>query len=476
VALLVLGGAVIGLTGCASLRSKEQGVLVKTEPAGIQVYQDQNFLGVTPVVIPLEHERRTYLVFRSGQVEETRRLEADYRWNDSFFANLIFFTFAPAGWTVDLITESAWKFPEQIDYQLSLPEPAKGELPKRLPRLAIAPPLSANPEISHRLGQILTEMAQERFGDNYDVLVYEETRSAFPQEAITRDDETVPDDTQRLHGVTGSRFILFSKVESVTDRGIKMAAYLHDGVELKNMGQALEFFVPVDKLPEIQKGAVVADKKSLFRFLPNTLALDFASATAQLNFAGRERESTRIERDDLWSEVSQMISVFSIRNLELPYEGREWRLSTRWVPSANLSLSTEAFPTVPELTGLEFRVSHVDVGFGPYLSYSSGKKSVFFNIALGGAYDDILVRGPSVEKSVDKFSVNVFVETGFQYFFYNRWNFRLFFRSVTVPQELWQEAIYKATNTIYPIEAANIATGGFTVGYTFPPKIWGWLF
>ncbi|MBX9769693.1 MAG: hypothetical protein K2X47_20615, partial [Bdellovibrionales bacterium] len=129
------------ISGCATFQGHKQRVKVVSTPPGAQIRSGEGVLGVTPQFVELKRGKKKKIWIQWGENLElpAQDLKTTYRWRESFFANLIFLSYAPVGWAVDYLSGTAWEYDSKLEFKG--PAAAKPFQEKQDEvRIAIAPP------------------------------------------------------------------------------------------------------------------------------------------------------------------------------------------------------------------------------------------------------------------------------------------------------------------------------------------------
>ncbi|NJL24354.1 MAG: hypothetical protein HC902_03720 [Calothrix sp. SM1_5_4] len=301
------------VSGCATMDGLRQSVLVASSPAGAKIYNRGRLIGTTPGYVLIRRERRPKLslAFPDGKTRELD-LSTKYRWGDSFWGNVLFLSYAPVGWGVDLATGAAWRI---LDPQkMSLPGTAEGGT-MAVRRVAVAPPLVGD---AGGLSDALGSMIQKKLSDlrRFEVLDYEVTAPVFEYFNSEQGISDRPEDAHSLYGELGVDHVFISRAEA------KGEGYLIEGdlVDVFSRRPSSKFAWEVRPESDELKSDLGTYRlfNERFHWLPNSLFLNISQYQPNLmineaNYAGTS------QRGHKWDEeLLNYVSFISLSHMERP--------------------------------------------------------------------------------------------------------------------------------------------------------------
>lgn len=448
--------------GCATYRSPDDVIAIDSSPQGADIFLHGKKVGTTPELIKLDRKFREKIELRHGGDSETLQLRGSYRFKGSFWPNFAFLSLAPIGWVVDIVNGSAWDYDSYYEVSFDGKKPVHTKPPRM--KIAIAPPKSDYSMFSDELGSKLELQLKKEF-PQYEVIPYKNTVGKFVYNNFdySRSKSEVP--WPDVFYDANSDMIYAAEVKDNGNKtrvkGAIYNAYSKTPTDFKRYEFADD---RIKTLEEVQK---YDDRPVYFHILPNTIALDLETNSSSIDIGPNTYNSSVQHSDDFWGKAGQFVSVVALRRYQPPTVDKlsGWRFAFN--PSVLISHSRQKFEDSPEVKDYTFTVSHIDASYGPQYTFSVKKWQFYASLMLALAYDQIKVDGETYGSD----NIGATIEFGTTYFFTPKWSVRLSSRSVSTNEEIWEEAILGATGTQYDIGSSQVATTGFSIGYTFSDYI-----
>ncbi|MCM2282068.1 MAG: hypothetical protein NDI61_09500 [Bdellovibrionaceae bacterium] len=159
--LVVVSGMIF--SSCGTLSGRRQYVKVVTNVDAVQVFEGNHFLGYGPGFFPIKRGRAHALSVIHKKEKRTVALHGEYRWKDSFFANLVAgVILTPIGSVVgagaDFLSGAAWEYEklERIDF-------VGGDQLRPPQSIALMPPIYSDELISDEVGAELFFYLREKY-------------------------------------------------------------------------------------------------------------------------------------------------------------------------------------------------------------------------------------------------------------------------------------------------------------------------
>lgn len=451
-------------SGCASLESGEQVVVIRSNVQGAQISGAKNENASTPALIEVPRQRHYSLYVKDGKSVQELNLKGKYRWGKSFFGNFVLFGLAPVGWLLDLWTGKAFQYNDEYEVEF---QQAKVLKKKDSFRVAVAPPRYADGDLADRIGKSVVEHLRHRLGKEATVVNYEESLPTFEQYGFDFDKDIKSRRDPKIFKRLGVDRIFQSEVK-VRDNDFSVEGQYQDIFDPENNAQETLLVKGRDISPEDHQ-KFFSRSNVFFYILPNTVTLDFSSVNTDLTV--RDESDPALEKlafrgqsastDGLIGEVAKYLAVLSLRRIDPPLDRKSWRFKLSFSPTINLSYAAEKFDDLPELQDKKFIRSHFDLGYGPSLTYSNRKWVLYGNLFFSMAYDKI-----EGDKAYDNWGSSSTVELGLMYFIKRDFSARLFTRTISVPQKLWGQSLRDASQRPLLVESSQLLTSGLSLGYS----------
>ena len=453
------------LVGCASIGGLHQVVLVKSNPPGAEIYQDDKKLGVTPAYVKVRRERHVELTLRyQGEPEQTTGLTTHYRWRDSFATNCFEFIFAPVGWAVDYVTGASWRMddPKIVTWDVNAPP-----TPDTVETAALAPPTSSDPDVSEAIGLLL----EKRLDGKVQLLPFEKTEPVFSY--YGSEQGLTPDQDQKYRLIEELKVDhLFVAQVDPRDDGYIVTGHLENVYDGRTSH-------PVTMEVTAAEGEVRTDMSEhrffehYFHLLPNTVFLNFAAfdagntkATVEINNVGYTAQT--LPNQDFIGKSLSYISSLSLGHLERPHKNVRAHWVYSFVPSATVSENRFEFSNYAPLSNTTFDRFYASAGYGGEVGHLSRYGYFYFDFIPVLAWTDLKYQGPNSSGDFADTSVDVVLEIGYTYFVTPHLVVKLFSRTFNEQSSLWRRAIESAMDSDRNVSSASSNFAGVALGYYIP--------
>lgn len=468
-----------GLTGLALLSGacatnsglgREQLIYVESNPPGVRVLQKGRNLGETPGLVRIQRGRTAELVFERGSQEKRVELPGRYRWSESFFANLVFLSYAPIGWITDLVTGAAYENedPKPVFFgNASRSRQSSTDLGKAV--ILIAPPVGESVLASDEAARFWSQELRRRY-PGAQILDYRDTLNAFLDRGFDYDAKSASLDRRRqLLYETQADEIFFS---DVTFKGsdLWVKGYFENA-----KGEKVAEIDALSVNGEKSEQKLTSWKRELdewFEIVPNNFGVEASGANDQLRVARDPNEITYVsqqisDRTTIGSVFSSLEGI-SIGRLQVPRLDQSWRFKFSFTSAARFSYRHFYFPEFSELALVDFRYFRVGAGIGPELGWSNYRSYFYLKMIPLISYHQISWNQPGGGREVREVTpLETQVELGYIYFYNEKINFRAFSRSVSGSTDLWN-GISQRINPMAPkITSPSEVIAGLAFGYNF---------
>lgn len=449
------------LSACATLDGTRQNILVRSEPAGADVYQNGKLLGTTPDYLSIRRGKRTTLEFVYGEHQRKEvQLKTKYRWGDSFASNLLFLSLAPIGWLVDYFNGSAFEAeaPSVMRFQK---DPKVAEHIRN--RLAVAPAVAEDPEIGVLAGEQVHKKMSE--GQRYELIPYDP--AAFQYYGSEHGLSPKKHLQANLFAELQTDYVLWPQVSKGKNqfdiRGEIKSAY--DG----KVAESVDFTLAATDA-ELRSELFSRSRfKEYFHFIPNTLYVNFSSYLPTFEYLDTTYEGEEIGGESFGDKALQYISALSLDREERPRFNVRGQWVYDFVPSLTLSRKRIQFETFFPLQGAEFERRYASAGYSLEFGYQWKYGFPYFNIGPTLTWSQLLYSTPTGEGS-EASSVNVMsrVELGYSYFFSDHFIIKVYVKGFSEDKEIWDEALSRASGQTLIAQNVNSNVSGIAIGYYFP--------
>ncbi|MEK6773762.1 MAG: hypothetical protein AABY64_07470 [Bdellovibrionota bacterium] len=456
-------GSVLILSGCASMtdRRRHQYVYIQSVPAGAVILDKGKNIGSTPGLVRLHRDKKYVLELQRAGEQKIVTLDTKYSWNESFAGNLVLLSLAPVGWITDLVTGTAWTYQD--------PEPAqfsnKSIVGKtKVPRLALAPPLTESFGLSDEVAQYWEKQLPKLY-PSAQLIPFKDSLSIFQETGFDYDER--PNDEQQYRQLL---FNLPADLIFLADvREGQGVANLH--AELKDLsGKIIE-----EKSAEAPFLSTTSWKSSAlglmprwFQFIPNTVGMEFSNTQTYLSDSLVTYNSVEAGRKSSMGKALTYLQALTLSRLQMPRIDRQARWRFMLTPSGRLSYQTIYFPEFVKLANVEFDYLQIGIGIGPEVGYQSGKHYTYMKGIPLWTYSKIDWHQPGGhDQSMEVGNISFQFEFGYLYFLNDRMSIRYFAKSTGTGIELWNSVAQRVNPTTPLLTSASTGYAGLAFGYTF---------
>lgn len=469
--------AVFLLGGCASMTrdGSSQTTLIRTNPPGATIYLNGKAVGRTPELVEISRGYSPTIELATTGGKKEFELETRYRWGPSFGRNLVFLTYAPIAWLIDLMTGTAWDIRDSDPIPVSLSK-ADQETPKLVhepPQSVVAPPRSSSVAMSDDGGRALERSLRETFRAKPGVGTvrsYDVTLPVF----IEHDYEFGTSDVsakRRLFKALDADYVYESFAEPDEDGWVLKSEVVEVRGTNRNKGPTLR--LGRDTQGPRLLGVGFGLQPWWSRILPDTVGVDFVDEKVKLDVLGATYELKPVYGDEWWATGLRYISAINISST--PDRRREFL--SRWefsaVPSLSLSRKLVKIAGLPAMPGQfvesepEFERWRVAGGYGLEVGYLFGRHYVYFDLIPVFNWSQISWRQNGQNRQATRTGITGRTEIGYTYVFDSNWLMRIFSRSQGESNELWQDVVATRLGSSYAPTAAQAVVSGLTLGYRF---------
>lgn len=466
----------VGLSGCASVTGEgsRQTVLVRSNPPGASIYVEGLRVGQTPELVEIRRSFSPKIQILEAKGRRNVELETRYRWGRSFGRGLVFVTYAPISWLIDVLTGTAWDAQEAEPIPVKLAEiDLKNPKPQHRPLIAvIAPPRSSSTSMSDSAGRALEASLREgALGERYDVRPYDETLTSFVQGDYEYQTMNLSRKRRLLKNLSAD-YVFESKIEK-TDGGWKLES---EGNEIlgKDVKPGPTITLSRDTMGPRVFGMGFGLRPWWSRILPDTIGIDFVNEAMNVEVQGKEYSLSPVHGDEWWSQGIRYASAINISST--PDRRREY--GSRWelgaVPNFRFSHKLlKASDLPPPVSGgfvekdPQFSRMAISGGYGLEVGYLIGRHFIYLDVIPFLNWGQISWRQDFKDRTATRVSIGALTELGYNYLFDSNWMIRIFSRSSAEDIELWQDAFVARLGVEYKPTTALGITSGLTIGYRF---------
>lgn len=449
------------LTGCGSMTRHErhQFILVRSNPPGADIYYHGEKVGKTPAFVEVRRSKRDSLQLMDEQKIVNLPIESRYRWDGSFWTNLVFFYFAPVGWSVDFITGGAWNMndPEIPKLQMSQGPPQKTYA-------AIAPPEAYSADISDEGGLVWERYLRARYPD-VTILPYREKVEEFTTHGYDFDSKPGKKTEHELFGRLNVSDIFESEFKD-TDDGIELSGRFRN-VFTDEVGQ----IETIKAAPTQEDETWVEQFKSYIHLIPNTIGYEFSKTELQLNDSNGTHHSTSTNDNTFWGQLMPYLGSINITRQILPRRESSGKFHFEFVPTLRASFHRIEFPTLTAIQENEFNYFTIGVGIGPEVGWQWGPNYIYINYIPIWGYHRLAWKDRN--NDLTRSSIGAFTlhgEAGYLYYLTDRFSARLYVKSDTTPDRLWNTAIQNLSPGAPSVSSSTDFNAGLLFGYTWEPR------
>lgn len=479
------------LSGCATLGRDPggQAIWVRSDPPGAEIEVDGRNLGTTPAYVIVPRERTPKLYLSRDGYQKKIKVETRYRWQASFFSNLVFYIFAPVGWGVDLISGRAWN-PKDPDVINMRPDgDTKKYVLSPVENVAVAPPEADSLALSNAALPLLQRaiaLRSKAAKPPYSVVPFESTVGRFLKRGYDFDGIGSYDDERMLYerltsnaaGASNDGRSAGEPVDAVWSSTLESQK---DGLHLDAKLTDLRTQQKIDELhivtePQGTLSRTYEKGRRLFG-LPNSVTVSLASQQFVFERGSFGNVSLApIQDNEWWEKGLSYLSAVSITNIPAYRPGRSGRWMFSFYPVARVSRRTLVARGAADVDGQTFSRWLLGVGYGPELGYQVERSYFYFNLFLNGAWSRLDWRYNGREESLSKASILTSTEFGYLYSFSDFWSLRLFVTTTSENADIWKEALARTSNAAIPYTGqneaiANVTSVGLSLGFSFEPLL-----
>lgn len=470
---LLICALILFTTGCASIffNDYKQVVKVISDPPGVEIFDHEGHrLGVTPAFIKIRRSQKSELKLQSknGEIKSVT-LEGHYRWSPSFYGNLIYMTYAPAGMGIDYLTKTAFHFdnPEVIKFNVNT---------KRKEKLGpdvqvIAPPQSEWSLLSNQVGVVLQSVLRQRSSKKY-IKNYEETLPVFIDHHYRFDYRESGENLDKIFYDLDADEYVESKVNVLEDT-IKVDVTVRSAFS-QGVIDSFSFERPQSEFKIFHKSKLMRKMAKYFSFAPNAVGIDFATYNSSFQLAPESigpgaREDVKGIRVaskgfDEWLNIVSALNVLYVR----PPNRNSWQYNLLFVPSLYASAVTFKYEGIEDIEDVEFRRFRVGMGYGPQVTASSRYGTIYFGLIPTFNYTKISWGAHSSSQQVKLGEFLLLAELGYQLFLSNSMAIRFFAKGWSENASRWSNVISNARSKRTEVESSSVGLGGVSLIWYWP--------
>jgi len=442
--------------GCATYRDTKQVVYVNLSPFPADVYQNGQLVGKSPGYVRIRRQRSPSLnvVARDG-TRESFRLQTHYRWAGSFASNLLFFTIAPVGWMVDLATGAAWS---AEDPRAETKVISSSSLETR--PIALAPLDGVDAEVSAELSMEIAKKLKANSSAN--VLPYAQTYPIFRYHSEEPGLPSHQLDRYNLLYELNAGQVWVGRAKQGVD-GYKVQGHLHDVRVKSDLGEQSWMFPRTDSARSFLGRWSWLDN---FKFLPNTVFLNFTNYNPSTTIAGKNYEGRYLRDYGFLNESFNYISMISLAYWERPYPGMRSHWKWGFTPALSFSKSRLSFDEYTPLQGTQFNRMSFNLGYGFEGGYIGRYGYVYATWIPNLTWTDISYKSRHGSGRATGYSIGSVVEIGYSNFLTRNLVFKLYSRSISEDSDLWRYAIHNSTRGNEIVDGVQATIAGVAIGYS----------
>ena len=467
ISIIALFAVSLGLSACASMDAagKRQAVLVRSEPPGAEVIVKGRSVARTPAYVMIKRERSPEITLRNENGSTDVELNTTYRWRDSFLPNLVFVTYAWAGWIVDFATGAAWdaQNPRVVRIPGPRPQTYNRLRDRRQYRAAIAPPLADNIALSDEAGQELERVLRS---SQDGVLSYDSTLNTFVSNGYDFDSRRTR--TKRdLYFDLGVDAIYEAEVidedSHLTVRTKRTDVYTGESERVADVTLSRDS----DLLP---KGAW--NLPWLRSIVPNSVGIDWVADNLRITNNSTGANGKMYELTDVheggFAKGLSYLSALSITSLPELRSGRASRGTFAFVPSFRVSRK-DARLSGSDLPGeTDFLRWWVSAGIGPEIGFQVSSHYLYLNVIPSLYWNELSWSRNGLNRERTGTGSTFQIEFGYLFYATSNWTFRLFSRTQNEDNAAWEEATQEIIpNTSTGALSVSRFTAGLSIAYRF---------
>ena len=460
----------IVFAGCASMDTSHysQAVLITSEPPGASIVADSLIQGTTPTFVKLRRTKNPSVVLRTNRQSRLVPLARNYRWHDSFFANLLFVVYAPIGWALDLLTGTAWNIHDSPVVHLEH-EPelvAKAKIIKT-PVYAIAPPLAESIGLSDAAGRNLTSSLIHSKLPGI-IKDYDDTLQTFVGDGFDYDGSPDRDQRRDLYYDLQTDGIFESTVEKRSGSD-ELVLRSHSYNFFRN-----EVGPPIELAFQGDKGgfeeSIYALRSSWFHILPNAVSLDLVNDKLSWNDQIGSVDLKPVQSREVWLNMLNFISAINLTSLPARRAGRSARWEISAVPSVRASFRDLEASNFAPLANQEFERLWLSVGYGLEVGWQISRHYFYLNLIPQAYWNQIRWAQNGQENREVGTGITAQGELGYVFYFNANWALSLFSRTYSEDPKTWSAALTKASGVEFSVGQVVRAVAGLSISYRIEPK------
>lgn len=451
--------------GCGSLthRARHQYVLVQSNPSGATVYEKGKYLGTTPAFVEVRRAKDAELTVGFSDEQKRVRLDTRYRWN-SFWSNLIWLTFAPVGWVVDLATGGANTLSDPPTVKMEKPH----KVTKQIPVAAIAPPQSMSLARTDDAGTIWSEKLPLYY-PNVRFVPYKSSLGEFTVYGYDYNSRPSRETEYELFGRLDADEVFESEFRE-TDSGIELYGRFRNvftGAKTKEHKLTAAPWGPNERRPWHERW------NRFFHLIPNTVGIELSSNDTNIETNENGKMTTYkgkpAGRPTGIAQLFPLFSALSITRQEPPRMDGAGKFTFAFVPAVRVSFKRVEFPDFTAIQGYDFSYMQLGAGIGPEGGYQWGPHYVYLNIIPIWAWHRLAWANEGLHLASIG-AITIRGELGYLYFLNQNYSFRLFTKSTQTPPQIWNSAIQNIAPGAPKIDSGVDVSAGLLFAYTFAPR------
>lgn len=465
------------LAGCATVQDfggHRVLVRVTSDPPGAPILVQGTQEGRTPAYVEVRRASSNSISLLTADGPKDVQIDSKYRWSTSFFGNLVFLTYAPIGWIVDLISGAAWdpEDPPTVLVRLTPEEIQAAKAEDRGRMAVIAPPQAATLPVSDAAGEALEEYLKR------EQVPIESFRSTLPSFISNGYDFDGRPDEQKLRSIyrlIGATHVYESTVDQMGDQWRVRAT----PVEVRSgiNGEPVEVTFKADN----SYFETLASLGWWSRVFPNAIGFEFANeylAFTERDTHGNEKtyDFSAVDGTTFWDNVAQILSSVSLSNIPPRREGSSGRWRLQFVPS--FYFSRKKFRLSGEDLDPSIRVVYqrtlLGGGYGPEVGWQKSRHYIYLNLIPVFTWTEIKWPSGPGERSETATTLTYQSELGYSFQFTDEWSISVFSTTITENESLWRKVLPSQVQDAQVLRSGmNLSIVGLSVAYRWePPLTW----
>jgi len=456
------------------MRDSTQLVKISSNPVDAKVYFNGTLLGVgegtfvgkTPGFMKIKRKFFSRALF-SKEGYDTKKIWLDkkYRWQSSFFANMVFLFAAPVGWIVDLVTGAAWEY-DSIHQTSLFSNKVMEELPPPPKVIAISPPQHKHELVSDKIGIKLKSLLKKRYPQAV-ILPYQKTSKIFISYSFTHNNKPLAIYLPHLENDLKATHIANSHImsreheheheyEIETDLYSIFTEATIDSFSNKYSQKKIYKF-------QFQQSTLWGQISPYISFFPNALSTEVIASPLSVTLAGGSNAKYKSD-----TNPTNYLNGISVSNIKSPKLTEHYRFIARTFPELTFAFRQIQFNrtkgSLSSVSKISFNWYGLAMGYGAEIGLESpfGYPSLRFIGAL--AYDHISWDADSAIA----FSFRPSFEIGYAFYTQDKINIKIFYRGAYFSDDIWSDAMTEYANTAIKADLEDASTFGVRVSYYFP--------